>query len=117
MSQQLQQLIDAVSAAAPSLWAIYIRQSIAYAYLDLAVGIPIAIVILVIAWLVFKHARQLADEDDDNSESWMFMAAILCVFGLVILLTNLSMAVMRLSNPGFYAIQLLIESAHQAVGK
>jgi putative Mn2+ efflux pump MntP len=110
MDTLLQELIEFVKNASPTLWAIYVKQSYVEGIGSLAFFVVLLVVgvIVVKIGLKVKKQKELEDSYDDNSFHWFLISIGITLVGasIVVFFSSIGYFI----NPEYQAIQLIIET-------
>lgn len=133
MDEALNRLIDMIQSAAPEVWEVAVKQAIMYGIRDL-IWVVIFLICIVICsvgirylWVVRKKIIEQNEIDKkeylkthdnlswfiekkvDAEEGWIYGLAVGIVLFVSVAIPLLIGGVMRLANPGYYAIQMLLD--------
>lgn len=111
----LQQLIDLVKSIAPQLWEIAIHQ----VYAECVQRAVLAAVLLLLALLIFcillpktyKAYNEGGTADEGAYALLMVTEFLVAAASSISVVTNIVYIIPRLMNPGYYAIQILLNIA------
>jgi hypothetical protein len=131
MNETLQELVEFLKTASPVVWEAAMRQVLALGYLNITLGIlALILVIACISVLVrlykecslfallkgnFSYAQDrqyqlehpLLDMKGEAPEVFLWIGVAM---GVIIAISFLPIGILRLVNPTWYAIQLLVNS-------
>jgi uncharacterized membrane protein len=109
-----QQIVQQLESLAPQVWSIYVKQIYAYAYMDVLVGIPIGIILVILGVYLINKVKK--HEWDIYTDSEKFMSYLGCCFllvsGVVIVIWNSVDGFLFFYNPQFYAVDLILKYLH-----
>jgi hypothetical protein len=106
----LKKLIEFLQQASPLVWASLVRQVYAIAFSQIAWSVAV-LVLCFAAWKFSNFCEKQQENDDYNDDDWstakwvlrsLSALALLIPFGLVV------SAIMRIYNPDYYAIWLIL---------
>jgi len=106
IDKTLQTLIDFLQMASPVIWETFIRQVYISAYLDF-VWAGVFLIVSLAMWRWSRHFEVRNDDRDDEEAMWICRA--ISVAALMICLVLVDVVVVQLSNPNYYAIQLIMK--------
>jgi hypothetical protein len=115
MNEALQQLIDFVKSASPTVWGVLVKQVYVYAVAD----ILWALMLIAVAFLLYRLAMANKPQYDRDEKNGKFdkhweLGIPLCFCGsavfTLVAFGLLVMAVMALINPYYYAITNVLSS-------
>jgi hypothetical protein len=108
MNEALQQLIDAVKAMAPQVWAIYLRQVYLKMWLDAAWGLGFLAAFVYSVRFTKNKWSDLKDAWGDPDFTSKFLLVTGCVLLALFVAADASLVASYLYNAPYYAIQLML---------
>ena len=113
----LGELIEAVQAVAPALWATAQRQVLANTVGNAVWGAVFFLAAVVLGLVAYRNAKQWAKEsvrsrhtrrDDFTPENAMWVASVFATILFIISIVYLNVVLAYTINPDYYAIKVLL---------
>lgn len=109
MTELLQELIEFLREASPMVWEAMVRQVYVEAAQN-AIWTIASIVLMVWGYLTYMRGYTMHEEDEESDGEWIqFIGGLILALGFVFTIITGFEAVVRLVNPNYYAIKLILE--------
>lgn len=109
MEEKIVELIAKLEGLAPHVWGLAVRQVWVQAMRELAVGLALLPVGIVVGILDFRRGRREEERALGDPFVWYFFALVVGLVPVVVGGCLLYGAVGKLLNPQWYALKLLID--------
>jgi amino acid transporter len=102
----LDKLSEKIAGPAHQTWMLFVKQANIYGIVDVTVGILMLLFVVISLGVFFKRKTEEFDINVDSHLVMLVCSIVLIVFGIYLIVDG----IMFLSNPGYYAINDLINA-------